>query len=134
PRTDTVRRIGRRRIAGIAKTPRRDGRKSDKNNRIELSRMVNPIPGAARTPGKPEIGRPATVRCGGAPGSKGSLASCAGCRPTNETKKRGQVRPPRISRNPKNVHDMNTETFPWADELDCATTVCDREGVVLYQN
>lgn len=29
---------------------------------------------------------------------------------------------------------MNSETFPWADELDCATTVCDREGVVLYQN
>lgn len=24
--------------------------------------------------------------------------------------------------------------FPWADELDCAVTVCDTEGVVLYQN
>lgn len=22
----------------------------------------------------------------------------------------------------------------WSDELDCAVTVCDREGVVLYQN
>ncbi len=29
---------------------------------------------------------------------------------------------------------MNTETFHWADELDCAATVCDREGIVLYQN
>lgn len=26
------------------------------------------------------------------------------------------------------------ETFPWADELDCAVTVCDTEGIVLYQN
>lgn len=24
--------------------------------------------------------------------------------------------------------------FPWADELDCAVTVCDTEGAVLYQN
>lgn len=31
-------------------------------------------------------------------------------------------------------NNMNTETFPWADELDCAATVCDREGIVLYQN
>lgn len=29
---------------------------------------------------------------------------------------------------------MKTETFTWADELDCAVTVCDTEGVVLYQN
>ena len=28
---------------------------------------------------------------------------------------------------------MNHE-FTWADELDCAVTVADREGVVLYQN
>lgn len=25
-------------------------------------------------------------------------------------------------------------TFPWADELNCAVTVCDTEGTVLYQN
>ena len=24
--------------------------------------------------------------------------------------------------------------FTWADELDCAVTVCDLEGVILYQN
>ena len=24
--------------------------------------------------------------------------------------------------------------FTWADELDCAVTVCDLEGVVVYQN
>lgn len=30
---------------------------------------------------------------------------------------------------------MKTEnTFPWADELNCAVTVCDTEGIVLYQN
>lgn len=29
---------------------------------------------------------------------------------------------------------MNTQTFPWADELDCAVTVCDTEGIVLFQN
>lgn len=30
---------------------------------------------------------------------------------------------------------MNFESdFPWADETDCAVTVCDREGTVLYQN
>lgn len=30
---------------------------------------------------------------------------------------------------------MATEhSFPWADELDCAVTVCDAEGTVLYQN
>ena len=27
-----------------------------------------------------------------------------------------------------------SQEFTWADELDCAVTVCDREGVVLYQN
>ena len=26
------------------------------------------------------------------------------------------------------------ETFPWADEIDCAVTVCDTEGVILYMN
>ena len=26
------------------------------------------------------------------------------------------------------------ETFPWADEVDCAVTVCDTEGVILYMN
>ena len=26
------------------------------------------------------------------------------------------------------------ETFPWADEVDCAVTVCDTEGVLLYMN
>lgn len=26
------------------------------------------------------------------------------------------------------------ETFPWADEVDCAVTVCDIEGVILYMN
>ena len=26
------------------------------------------------------------------------------------------------------------ETFPWADEVDCALTVCDTEGVILYMN
>lgn len=25
-------------------------------------------------------------------------------------------------------------SYPWADELNCAVTVCDTEGVVLYQN
>lgn len=30
---------------------------------------------------------------------------------------------------------MKTEnTFLWADELNCAVTVCDTEGIVLYQN
>lgn len=27
-----------------------------------------------------------------------------------------------------------TDAFPWADELDCAVTVCDTAGTVLYQN
>lgn len=26
------------------------------------------------------------------------------------------------------------ETYPWADELNCAVTVCDTEGMALYQN
>lgn len=26
------------------------------------------------------------------------------------------------------------QEFTWADELDCAVTVADREGVILYQN
>lgn len=26
------------------------------------------------------------------------------------------------------------ETFPWANEVDCAVTVCDTEGVILYMN
>ena len=26
------------------------------------------------------------------------------------------------------------ETFPWADEVDCAVMVCDTEGVILYMN
>lgn len=25
-------------------------------------------------------------------------------------------------------------SYPWADELTCAVTVCDIEGIVLYQN
>lgn len=25
-------------------------------------------------------------------------------------------------------------SYPWADELACAVTVCDTEGIVLYQN
>lgn len=30
---------------------------------------------------------------------------------------------------------MTTDnSFPWADELDCAVTVCDAEGTVIYQN
>ena len=29
---------------------------------------------------------------------------------------------------------METETCPWTDELDCAVTVCDTQGVVVYQN
>ena len=29
---------------------------------------------------------------------------------------------------------METGTCPWADELDCAVTVCDTQGVVVYQN
>lgn len=29
---------------------------------------------------------------------------------------------------------MENPNFPWADELDCAVTVCDNEGIVLYQN
>lgn len=34
-----------------------------------------------------------------------------------------------------NTDGMTPENpTPWADELDCAVTVCDTEGVVLYQN
>ncbi|MEG2366063.1 MAG: PAS sensor protein [Alistipes sp.] len=29
---------------------------------------------------------------------------------------------------------MENTTYPWADELNCAVTVCDTEGIVLYQN
>lgn len=29
---------------------------------------------------------------------------------------------------------METGTCPWTDELDCAVTVCDTQGVVVYQN
>lgn len=30
---------------------------------------------------------------------------------------------------------MTTKTtYAWADELDCAVTLCDTEGIVLYQN
>lgn len=29
---------------------------------------------------------------------------------------------------------MNSNPSSWADSLDCAVTVCDTEGVVLYQN
>lgn len=30
---------------------------------------------------------------------------------------------------------MTTENhFPWADGMDCAVTVCDTEGTVIYQN
>ena len=25
-------------------------------------------------------------------------------------------------------------SFPWAEEVDCAVTVCDTEGVILYMN
>ncbi|MEG1621999.1 MAG: PAS sensor protein [Alistipes sp.] len=25
-------------------------------------------------------------------------------------------------------------SFPWAEELNCAVTVCDKAGIVLYQN
>ena len=28
----------------------------------------------------------------------------------------------------------NEWNCPWADETDCAVTVCDTEGTVLYQN
>ena len=30
---------------------------------------------------------------------------------------------------------MTTENpFPWADGMNCAVTVCDTEGVILYMN
>lgn len=29
---------------------------------------------------------------------------------------------------------MVNPEFPWTDELDCAVTVCDTQGTVLYQN
>lgn len=29
---------------------------------------------------------------------------------------------------------MQNETYPWAEELDCAVTACDTEGIVLFQN
>lgn len=29
---------------------------------------------------------------------------------------------------------MENRAYPWADELDCAVTVCDLAGMVLYQN
>ena len=33
-----------------------------------------------------------------------------------------------------NANDLPAAPGPWADELNCAVTVCDTEGVVLYQN
>ena len=29
---------------------------------------------------------------------------------------------------------MNTETFSWYEDMNCAVTVCDAEGVIIYQN
>lgn len=29
---------------------------------------------------------------------------------------------------------MSENRFPWADEMDCAVTVCDSEGTVIYMN
>ncbi len=31
-------------------------------------------------------------------------------------------------------HDLSFEKPSWADELDCAVTLCDTEGIVCYQN
>ncbi len=33
-----------------------------------------------------------------------------------------------------NANDLPAAPGPWADELNCAVTVCDTESVVLYQN
>lgn len=41
------------------------------------------------------------------------------------------------SEKPESGHDsesLEKSGFPWADELDCAVTVCDTEGIVLFQN
>lgn len=29
---------------------------------------------------------------------------------------------------------MSEKCYPWADEMNCAVTVCDTEGIILYMN